>query len=69
MVGKKRTVEEQSAPVMYYRRLGLLSTHRAPIQNYSTILSGTGAHGECATFDVWVEAFGVELLFLFCFSK
>ena len=28
---KKRTVEEQSAPVMYYR-LGLLSTHRAPIQ-------------------------------------
>jgi hypothetical protein len=35
--------------------------------------SGTGAHhgahGECATFDVWVEAFGAELLFCFCFSK
>jgi hypothetical protein len=30
---------------------------------FSTILSGTGAHGECATFDVWVEAFGVELFF------
>jgi hypothetical protein len=25
-------------------------------------------HGECATFDVWVEAFGAELFFL-CFSK
>ena len=29
---------------------------------FSTILSGTGAHGECATFGVWVEAFGAELL-------
>ena len=28
------------------------------------ILSGTGAHGECATFEVWVEAFGAELLLL-----
>jgi hypothetical protein len=26
--------------------------------------SGAGAHGEWATFDVWVEAFGTELLFL-----
>jgi hypothetical protein len=26
------------------------------------MLSGTGAHGEFATFDVWVEAFGAELL-------
>jgi hypothetical protein len=33
------------------------------------ILSGTGAHGECATFDVWVEAFGTELLFVFVFLK
>jgi hypothetical protein len=30
--------------------------------------SGTGAHGGCTTFDVWVEAFGAEFLFLF-FSK
>jgi hypothetical protein len=27
------------------------------------ILSGTGAHGGCATFDVWVEEFVAELLF------
>jgi hypothetical protein len=33
------------------------------------MLSGTGAHGECATFDVWVEAFGTELLVFFVFLK
>jgi hypothetical protein len=34
---------------------------------FSTILSAPGAHGECATFDVWVEAFGAELLFFLFF--
>ena len=34
---------------------------------FLTILSGTGAHGECATFDVWVEAFEAELLFFLFF--
>ena len=32
---------------------------------FLAILSGTGAHGECATFDVWVQAFEAELLFSF----
>ena len=27
-----------------------------------TVLSGAGAHGECATFDVWVEANGPECI-------
>ena len=31
-------------------------------QNYWTILSGAGAHGKCATFDVWVEANGPEFI-------
>ena len=42
-------------------------------QNYRTMLSrlsGAGAHGECATFEVWVEAFGAEqLLFLLCLLR
>jgi hypothetical protein len=49
---------QQSKTVVHYRS-GLLFD----CSFSSTILSGTGAHGECATFDVWVEAFGVELLF------
>jgi hypothetical protein len=31
-------------------------------QNYWTILSGAGAHGECATFEVWVGANGPEFI-------
>jgi hypothetical protein len=37
-------------------------------QNYWTILSGAGAHGVCATFEVWVEAFGAELFFYYYFN-
>ena len=37
------------------------------VKNYWTILSGTGAHGKCATFDVMVEANGAELLLFWFF--
>jgi hypothetical protein len=33
-------------------------------QNYRTILSGAGGHGECATFEIWVEANGPEFIAL-----
>ena len=42
---------------------GLSTRTDRPQCSIATILSGTRAHGECATFDVWVEAFGAELLF------
>jgi hypothetical protein len=31
-------------------------------QKYLTVLSGAGSNGECATFEVWVEANGPEFI-------
>ena len=45
-------------------RVSIIANSSSTAQNYETILSGAGSHGECATFGVWVEAFGAELLFL-----
>jgi hypothetical protein len=65
-------------------RLGQLHPHARPrgvqgpvsllhrelsVHFFPTILSGTGAPGECATFDVWVEAFEAELLLFFFLKK
>jgi hypothetical protein len=55
---------QQSKTVVHYKS-GLLFD--CSFFLFKTILSGTGAHGECATFDVWVEAFEAELLFFFFF--
>jgi hypothetical protein len=35
---------------------------RGPIPNNDDVLSGAGAPGECATFEVWVEANGPEFI-------
>ena len=48
-------------------RVSIIANSSSTAQTYETILSGAGSHGECATFGVWVETFGAELLF-FCFS-
>ena len=47
-------------PRIYYR-----AKCSSTAQNYWTIISGAESHGKCATFGVWVEAFGAKLLFLF----
>ena len=43
-------------------RVSIIAHSSLTAQNYWTILSGAGAHGECATFDVWVEANGPEFI-------
>ena len=47
-------------------RIARARAPRAPydsvLHSYYLQLSGAGAHGECATFEVWVEAFGAELM-------
>ena len=46
----------------YFKTISIIAHSSSPTQNCWTILSGAGAHGECATFEVWVEAFGAELM-------
>ena len=48
---------------VYNTRVSIIANSSSTTQNYETILSGAGSHGKCATFGVWVEAFGAELLF------
>jgi hypothetical protein len=43
-------------------RVSIIAHSSSTAQNYRTILSGAGAHGECATFDVWVGANGPEFI-------
>jgi hypothetical protein len=43
-------------------RVSIIAHSSLTAQNCWTILSGAGAHGECATFDVWAEANGPELI-------
>ena len=43
-------------------RVSIIAHSSSTAQNYGTILSGAGAHGECATFDIWVEANGPEFI-------
>jgi hypothetical protein len=48
---------------------GLVRSIDEPTDPVYPLVGLVRAHGEGATFDVWVEAFGAELLFCFCFSK
>ena len=50
-------------------RVYIIAHSSLTAQNNWTILSGAGAHGECANFEVRVEAFGAELLFLLCLFR
>ena len=45
-------------------RVSIIAQCSSTAQNYWTIISGAESHGKCATFGVWVEAFGAKLLFL-----
>jgi hypothetical protein len=47
-----------------FKTVSIIALCSSTAQNYYTILSEAESHGECATFGVWVEAFGAELLFL-----
>ena len=42
-------------------RISIIADCSSAAQN-CCILSGAGAHGECATFEVWVEANGPEFI-------
>ena len=54
----------------YLQTISIIADSSQTAQNYWTALSRPGAHGQCATFGVWVEAFGAKLLFLFyCFRQ
>ena len=48
----------------FFKTWSIIAHSSSTAQNYWTILSGAESHGECATFGVWVEAFGAELVFL-----
>jgi hypothetical protein len=45
--------------------ISIIADSSSTAQNYWAALSRPGAHGQRATFEVWVEAFGAELLFYF----
>jgi hypothetical protein len=46
----------------YFKTISIIAHSSSAAENYRTILSGARAHGECATFELWVGAFGPELL-------
>ena len=49
----------------YVKTISIIAHSSSAAQNYRPILSGALAHGQCATFKIYVEAFGAELLFYF----
>ena len=51
------------------KTISIVALCSSTAQSYWTILSGAGVHGECATFEVWVEVFGAELVFLLCLFR
>jgi hypothetical protein len=46
----------------YFKTISIIVDSSSVGSNYWTVLSRPGAHGQCATFEVWVEAFGAELM-------
>ena len=49
----------------YLQTISIIADSSSTAQNYWTALSRPGAHGQWATFEVWVAAFGAKLLFYF----